>query len=290
MRSIPTDLLRAFVTIIDLKGFTRAGERLGRTQPAISLQMKRLQELVGQPLFEREGALGLTEAGQIVAGTARQMLALNDEMMLKLARRDTRGKLRLGITNDYADHFLPQFLAGIAAEGGGATFEVTCALSVDLLRELKEGRYDVVVAMTPDGPAEGAYMTWREGMTWAGGAKAPSFGISDSVPLVCYPEGCLYRRTMMSALGREGRTFEVVYATPSQSGIEAAVASGLGITALASRVLPRGLRAFGWEANLPRLPDVVVGVYIGEGGQRSTAAQSLAARFADMFVGREAAA
>ena len=94
----------------------------------------------------------------------------------------------------------------------------------------------------------------------------------------------------MSALGRDGRTFEVVYATPSQSGIEAAVASGLGITALASRVLPRGLRALGWEANLPRLPDVVVGVYLGEGGQRSTAAQSLAARFADMFVGREAAA
>ena len=90
MRSIPTDLLRAFVTVIDLKGFTRAGERLGRTQPAISLQMKRLQEIVGQPLFDKEGGLGLTEAGEIVAGTARQILALNDEMMLKLARRDAR--------------------------------------------------------------------------------------------------------------------------------------------------------------------------------------------------------
>ena len=290
MRSIPTDLLRAFVTIIDLKGYTRAGERLGRTQPAISLQMKRLQEIVGQPLFDKEGGLGLTEAGEIVAGTARQILALNDEMMLKLAGRDARGKLRLGITNDYADHFLPAFLAGIAAEGGGATFEVTCALSVDLLRGLRDGRYDVVVAMTPDGPAEGAYMTWREGMSWAGSAAPARFGSAEVVPLVCYPEGCLYRRTMMSALGREGRTFEVVYATPSQSGIEAAVASGLGVTALAGRVLPRGLRALGPEANLPRLADVMVGIYLAEGRGRSAAAQSLAARFADLFVRREAAA
>ena len=115
MRSIPTDLLRAFVTVIDLKGFTRAGERLGRTQPAISLQMKKLQDLVGQPLFAKEGAAGaLTEAGETVAGYARQILALNDDMMLRLARRDTRGKLRLGITNDYADHFMPRLLSGLA--------------------------------------------------------------------------------------------------------------------------------------------------------------------------------
>lgn len=290
MRSIPTDLLRAFVTVIDLKGYTRAGERLGRTQPAVSLQMKRLQDLIGQPLFVKEGGLALTEAGELVAGTARQMLALNDDMMLRLSRRDTRGKLRLGITNDYADHFLPRFLAGIAADGGGVTFDVTCALSVDLLMGLRENRYDVVVAMTPDGPAEGAFMTWRESMTWVGGSGASVSGPSDPVRLVCYPEGCLYRRTMMSALGREGRAFEVVYATPSQSGIEAAVGSGFGVTALASRVLPRGLRALGPDAHLPRLADVVVGIYLAEGKHRSTVAQSLAARFADMFVGREAAA
>ncbi|HMT14700.1 MAG TPA: LysR family transcriptional regulator, partial [Aestuariivirga sp.] len=108
MRNIPTDLLRAFVTIIDLRGYTRAGEQLGRTQPAISLQMRRLQELLGVQLFAKDGnSTQVTEAGEIVAGYARQILMLNDEMMLPLTNRAAAGKLRLGIPNDYADHFLP---------------------------------------------------------------------------------------------------------------------------------------------------------------------------------------
>ena len=288
MRSIPTDLLRAFITIIDLKGYTRAGERLGRTQPAISLQMKKLQDLVGSPLFDKEGAGGaaLTEAGEVVAGFARQILALNDDMMLRLSKRDTRGKLRLGITNDYADHFLPSLLAGLRADGLGVTFDVTCDLSLELLRGLRDGRYDMVVAMTPDGPAEGAFMTWRESLTWAGGPMDPPFGDNEPVRLVCYPEGCLYRRAMLSALQREGRAFDLVYATPSQSGIEAAVTSGFGITAIATRVLPKSLRALKEDCEaLPRLTDVVVGIYLNETKNRSAVAQSLAARFADMFVG-----
>ncbi|MBK3400885.1 MAG UNVERIFIED_CONTAM: LysR substrate-binding domain-containing protein [Methylobacterium ajmalii] len=273
------------MTVIDLKGFTRAGERLGRTQPAISLQMKKLQDLVGQPLFAKEGAVSdLTEAGEIVAGYARQILALNDDMMLRLAKRDTRGKLRLGITNDYADHFLPRLLSGLAAEGLGVTFDVTCDLSIDLLKGLRDGRYDMVVAMTPDGPAEGAFMTWRESLTWAGAFQRPAIPEGEPVRLVCYPEGCLYRRAMLSALQREGRSFEIVYATPSQSGIEAAVNSGFGVTAIAGRVLPRTLHALGDETGLPRLADIVLGIYLAEGRNRSVVAQSLAARFADMLV------
>ena len=228
----------------------------------------------------------MTEAGEIVAGYARQILALNDDMVLRLSKRDPRGKLRLGITNDYADHFLPRLLAKLTADGAGVTFDVTCDLSVELLKGLRDGRYDMVVAMTPDGPAEGAFMTWREGLTWAGSAAAAPFGDGDPVRLVCYPEGCLYRRAMLSALQREGRAFDVVYATPSQSGIEAAVTAGFGVTAIASRVLPQSLRALGAKAGLPRLTDVVVGIYLNESKNRSVVAQSLAARFADMFVSR----
>lgn len=287
MLSIPTDLLRAFVTIIDLKGYTRAGERLGRTQPAISLQMKKLQDLVGLPLFVKEGGgTGLTEGGEIVAGYARQILSLNDDMMLRLSKRDTRGKLRLGITNDYADHLLPPLLAKLTAEGAGVTFDVTCDLSVELLKGLRDGRYDMVVAMTPDGPAEGAFMTWRESLTWVGDLSALPSNDVDPVRLVCYPEGCLYRRAMLSALQRGGRAFDVVYATPSQSGIEVAVNAGFGVTAFAERVLSQNLKALGNGAGLPRLADVVVGIYLNESKNRSVVAQSLAARFADMFVTR----
>ncbi len=249
MRSIPTDLLRAFVTIIDLKGYTRAGERLGRTQPAISLQMKRLQDLIGVPLFDKDsGGTQPTEAGETVASYARQILALNDEMMLRLSRRDTRGKLRLGIPNDYADHFLPKLMAGLTGDENGTTFEVICDVSHELLRGLRDGLFDIAVAMTPDGPAEGAFMTWREKLTWVSGEGVATPRDGEPLRIVCYPEGCLYRRNMLTALQREGRSFDIVYASPSLSGIEAAVQTGFGITVLADRIVPEKLRPSRWSA------------------------------------------
>ncbi|WP_333824620.1 LysR substrate-binding domain-containing protein [Pinisolibacter sp.] len=285
MRSIPTDLLRAFVTIIDLRGFTRAGERLGRTQPAISLQMKRLRDLLGVQLFaEDSGGSQLTEEGELVAGYARQILTLNDEMMLRLQARDSRGKLRLGIPNDYADHFLPKLIAGLPRDLSGIAFDVVCDVSHELLKGLREGRFDIVVAMTPDGPAEGAFMTWREPLAWVGGPSAagqPTPG--EPLRIVCYPEGCLYRRNMLTALQREGRTFEIVYSSPSLAGIDAAVRTGFGVTVLARRIVPDKLKVYGAKAGLPRLADAVVGIYINPRA-RSTVAQSFAARFADMFV------
>ena len=290
MRSIPTDLLRTFITIIDLRGYTRAGERVGRTQPAISLQMKRLQDLLDVQLFDKEsGEAHLTEAGEIVAGYARQILTLNDAMMLRLSRRDTKGKIRLGIPNDYADHFLPKLMAGLAPDRNGPTFEVVCDVSHELLKSMRNNLLDIVVAMTPDGPAEGAFMTWREKLTWVGGHDAILPPVDEPMPIVCYPEGCLYRRNMLTALQREGRAFNIVYMSPSLAGIEAAVATNFGLTVLAQRIVPEKLEALGREHRLPALADVVVGIYLND-KIRSAATQSIAARLADMFVAGMAAA
>lgn len=288
MRSIPTDLLRAFVTIIDLRGYTRAGEQLGRTQPAISLQMKKLQDLLGVSLFAKEGGTQLTEQGELVASYARQILALNDEMMLKLSSRESTGKLRLGIPNDYADHFLPRLMASFARDGADITFDVVCDISHNLLEGMRKGQYDIVVAMTPDGPSEGAFMTWKEQLAWVGatGHGDTLAGSQEKGPLriVCYPEGCLYRRNMLTALQRDGRSFEIVYTSPSLSGLEAAVGAGFGMTVLARRIVPTALRVVEPATHLPRLADVVVGIYVSADRKRSAVARSFAARFADMFV------
>ena len=288
MRSIPTDLLRAFGTIIDLRGYTRAGGQLGRTQPAISLQMKKLQDLLGVSLFAKEGGTQLTEQGELVAGYARQILALNDEMMLKLSSRESTGKLRLGIPNDYADHFLPRLMASLARDGADLTFDVVCDISHNLLEGMRKGQYDIVVAMTPDGPSEGAFMTWKEQLTWvdATGRGDGLAGSQEKGPLriVCYPEGCLYRRNMLTALERDGRSFEIVYTSPSLSGLEAAVGAGFGMTVLARRIVPSALRVVEPAAHLPRLADVIVGIYVSADRKRSAVARSFAARFADMFV------
>ena len=290
MRNIPTDLLRAFVTIIDLRGFTRAGERLGRTQPAISLQMKRLQDLLDVPLFDRDsGGAKLTEAGEVVASYARRMLALNDEMMLRLSRRDRGGKLRLGIPNDYADHFLPALMSRLQQDQTAFTFEVVCDVSHELLKGLREGALDVVIAMTPDGPAEGAFMTWRETVCWVGSKDSDAaLNADETLRIVCYPEGCLYRRNMLTALQRDGRNFELVYSSPSLSGIEAAVSTGFGITVLAERFVSGKFRKLAARHNLPKLADVVVGIYLNDKFD-STTARSFAARIADLFAVGKAA-
>jgi DNA-binding transcriptional LysR family regulator len=290
MRSIPTDLLRAFVAIIDLRGYTRAGEQLGRTQPAISLQMKKLQELLGVSLFAKEGGAQLTEQGELVAGYARQILALNDDMMLKISSRESKGKLRFGIPNDYADHFLPRLMTSFARDGTDITFDVVCDISHNLLEGLRKGLYDIVVAMTPDGPSEGAFMTWKEPLAWVGAGPADQpvqFEGKDPLRIVCYPEGCLYRRNMLTALQRDGRGFEIVYTSPSLSGLEAAVGAGFGLTVLARRIVPPALYIIDPMPHLPRLADVVVGIYVGMDRKRSAVARSFAARFADMFVAGE---
>ena len=282
MRDIPTDLLRAFIAIIDLKGFARAGDRLGRTQSAISLRMKRLQEIIEAPLFTKEGGTQLSEEGEIVAGYARQILALNDGMLVKLARRESGGRLRLGMPNDYADHFLPRLMSGLGAEDNGLAFDVVCGLSNELLQGLRDDLYDIVIAMTPDEPAQGAFMTWRERLVWVGRSIDGPNG-REPVRIVCYPEGCLYRRAMLTAMRREGRPFSVVYVSPSLNGIEAAVSTGFGVSVLAERILPDNLRPIGLQAQLPALPDVVVGVYLNPRVQTGVA-RSFAARFAEMFM------
>lgn len=283
MRNVPIELLRALVTVVDVKGYTKAGERLGRTQPAISLQLKRLQELLDASLFEKGGGgTRLNERGELVANYARRILALNDELLLRLSARQAQGRLRIGLPNDYADHFLPRFLQRFAERNRQVGFDVVCDLSGRLLSGIRDRLFDMVIAMTPDGPAEGAYMTWREPLVWVGVPRAcPPKEVE--LPVVAYPEGCLYRRNMMTALQREGRPFQIVYTSPSLAGIEAAVGSGFGVTALAQRVVPAKLKPFDAAYGLPPLADVIVGIYLRE-GSNADELETLAASFADLFV------
>lgn len=281
MRNVPTDLLRAFVTVIDLKGHTRAGEQLGRAQPTISLQIKRLQELIGTSLFEREGGSArLTEAGEICAAYARRILAQHDEMLHRLSTKGGGDRLRIGLPNDYADRFLPAFLQH--EEARSIRFEVNSDISVNLLRDHREGLLDVVLAMTPDALGDGALITWRENLSWV---AAPGAQPDPTSPLrlVAYPEGCLYRRTMLSMLQRQGRAFDIVYTTSSLTSIEAALLAGFGVTGLARRIVPDGLRAIEPNEEMPALPDVTAGIYVGARVPRG--ARHLAQVLADVVVG-----
>jgi DNA-binding transcriptional LysR family regulator len=268
MRNIPTDLLRALVTVIDLKGYTRAGEQLGRAQPTVSLQLKRLQELIGVTLLERAaGVTRLTEAGEVCAAYARRILSLHDEMMHRLVAQGAGNRLRIGLPNDYADHFLPVFLGRVEAEALDMRFEVICDISVNLMRDLREGTLDLALAMAQEALPDGAVLHWPERLCWVGVAGREPKSAGQPLALVAAPEGCTYRRAMLSALQREGRQGEIVYTTPSLTGIEAAIRAGFGITAMAERLVPSGLIAL---SEMPSLPDANAGLYLNpraQGGQ-----------------------
>lgn len=281
MRNIPTDLLRTFVTIIELNGFRRAGDKLGRTQPAISLQMKRLQELLGVSLFLRNGSLDLTEQGAIVARHARQILAMNDDMQHELAQHKSAGTLKLGIPNDYADHFLPRLIAQLGQEAPQLTFNVVCQVSHQLISGLQRDEFDMIIAVTPKGASAGAHMVWPEPLTWVGSLDAPPMQ-GRPARIVCYPEGCLYRKSMIAALGPE-RGYEIVYESPSLAGLHAAVSTGFGITALSRRIVPKSLRAIPEDAGLPPLPDAEVALYLNSRHGRSPAVLRLAKAFSSLF-------
>ncbi|WP_181702683.1 LysR family transcriptional regulator [Chthonobacter albigriseus] len=281
VRNVPTDLLRAFITVVDLKGFTRAGERLGRSQPAISLQIKRLEETIGVPLLDRDQTVPvLTEAGEQVASYARRILALNDELIMRLQRKGRSGRLRIGMPNDYADQYMQDIMRAFQDNDGNVALEVTCDLSVNLLRTFRDGDLDVIVAQTGDGPAEGASFTWREPLTWIGlpGAVDPS----DPLRLIAYPEGCNYRRQALAALQREGRSYEIVYQSPSLPGLVAALKTGFGYTVVSRRTALPGLSKLGRADGFPDLSDVVGGLYVRP-GIKAPEVNLLANTFADMF-------
>ena len=263
MITLPTELLRALVAVADAGGVTRAAEGLGRTQPAVSLQIKRLEEMVGQVLFDRANrAFGLTPAGETLTGYARRTLLLHDEAVARVMRPEPVGAVRVGLPNDFAVTLLPGILGGFAAEFPEVSLEVGCALSHLLLDALGEGDRDMVIAMTGGEGHPAAARMWSERLVWCGieGAGADGGG---PVPLIVYPEGCTYRKRMIDALERSGRAWRVVYTSPSLAGLTAAVQAGLGVTALSERTAPPALKRR--TAGLPPLADVSIGIYVGEG-------------------------
>ena len=261
MRNIQTDLLRTFVMVADLRSFTRAGEMLGRTQPAISLQIKRLEETVRAPLLEREGApFRLTPAGELLAVYARQILCLHDEALSRLLRPTVTGSVHVGLPNDFAVALLPTVLADFIDANPGVCLDVVCDISVNLLRGLDEGRHDIIVAMTAEQAAPAAAKLWAERLAWVG---SPTRRVEAKRPLprIAYPQGCIYRARMTEALSHAGVPWQIACTSASLAGLQAAVSAGLGLTVLSVSTVPAGLAFLPPESELPGLADATVGLY-----------------------------
>ncbi|NKB61301.1 MAG: LysR family transcriptional regulator [Gammaproteobacteria bacterium] len=258
MKNIPTDLLRTYVTVIKEGGFSLAGKKLGRSQPAISLQISRLEDLVGSPIMMRNGrSFELTEQGEILLDYAQRILRLNDEALLRLSKPDVTGKVRLGIPHEFAISYLPGFLTGFAEAYPGVELEVISELSSNLLLRQSKQELDLVIAIhkefDPDPNAKG----WHEELVWVTDSKHNKTRF-DRIPLVVAPHGCVYRYRMLQALDRDMVPWRIVYTGTSYGGICAAVTAGLGVTVLAKNTVPRDLEIHECTSRLPQLEDANV--------------------------------
>ena len=259
MKNLPMDLLRTFVTINDQCGFTQAGELLGRSQPAISLQVKRLEEMLGTQLFNRQGGLQLTEEGHILYNTARRILEMNDAVVSRLSTPSVSGTVRLGTPNDFEVSFLPLLLSKFSRAYPDVTLDVQSDVSINLREGYRKGAFDLVMSMD-EYPvhdfAEEDFIV--EKLSWI---ADPDYQLSQTqpIPLVLYPQGCVYRRHITEALNKANIPWRVLYCSSSLLGIQSAIKAGLGISALVLNTIPEIFEADPTYHGLPELGKVTIG-------------------------------
>ena len=259
--NLPTDLLRTFITVTDLGGYTRAGEALNRTQPAISLQMKRLEELLGEKLLVHDGrGVALTSGGKVLAGFARQILRLNDEAVARFRRTDIDGPLRIGLPTDYAVSFLQSAVTDFVDGNGAVDLEIHCDVSRNLLDDLHSDRLDVAVALIDEANAHYLVRAWEEQPIWVGSTDKKAHK-SRALPLVTHPEGCEYRNRIVETLNRCGREWRIAYSSPGITGLQNAVLAGLGVSALTRKTLLDGMRVLTESDGLPQLEKIRIGLF-----------------------------
>ena len=255
------DLLRAFLTVVREKSFSAAGKKLARSQPAISLQINRLEELVDAPLMVRKGrSFSLTEEGEVLLDYAQRILKLNDEAIVRLDKPEVTGKVRLGIPHEFAISYLPEFLAGFSDTYPGVELEVISELSHTLLGRQARGELDLVIALHRDPAYATSPEGWGEQLVWVTGSAIRE-PIDQRVPLVVAPHGCVYRYRMLRALDEKTIPWRIVYTGTSYGGICAAVTAGLGVTVLASNTVPPELESRVSTSILPKLEDAKVDLH-----------------------------
>lgn len=264
-QTLEPDLLRAFVLIAEGNSFTQAAARVGRTQSAISMQVKRLEDVLGQKVLSRSkgGGVELTAHGQYLLTRARQILALNDEVLATFREPRIAGTVRLGTPDDYAFAYLPPILKRFAESHPAVQVDVLCSPSGELMRRLAADEIDLT--LLSDGiqpPGWPAVQLWRAPLVWVTSTRfSPHredplpLALADREPFLARGQDCQWAGAAVRALEKAGRRYRIAYTSASQAGTHAPVLAGLAVTVSTLSWLPDGLRPMRPEEGLPRLPE-----------------------------------
>lgn len=264
--NLPTTLLRSFVAIVDAGSMLNAAEQVFVTQSALSLQIKRLEELVQQPLFTRDGRrLALTSAGEVLLDYARRMLSLHDEAISAVNSGHFSGPVRVGMVQDFAETLLSGLLSRFASLHPDSQFYGRVAGTVELLALLERGQLDIVIGYAG---ADDAGAIKRSPMFWYGKKELTENPV---VPLAVLERPCRFREAAIAGLEAAGRPWRIAVETPNLSTLRAAVEAGLGLTCRTQLFLPDSSRLA--APLMPALPEV--GYIVGKGNETSQAVTRL---------------
>lgn len=282
MKDLPIDVLRTFITIVDKGGFTQAARVLGLTQPTISLQLKKLEQLIGANVIDRGSRQqSLTAEGSALLEYARRILMLNDEAVTYLVKPEVSGRLKIGIPHEFTMSILPQLVGSFSQGHPNIVIEIECELSKKLLSDASN--YDLVIALHDLGRTTDGILLRQVPLVWV---ASLDFMINGNEPLdiVAAPAPCIYRAHLQSALQQSGTPWNLRLTSSSYDAACAAVKTGLGVTVLAESVVQEGLKKLPESDVLGKLPDVELRLHYD-----STTASAAAHRFVDFAKKRLAA-
>jgi DNA-binding transcriptional LysR family regulator len=268
--SLDIRMLRSLISVMDTGSITETARRLGRTQPAITLQLQRLEELTGKTLFHREARrLALTPDGDIVLTYAKSILRMHDELLSQLASPEIEGHVILGTPDLYAAFMLPSILNVFRKAYPRIQVELNCALSTPLVGLVKRGEVDVAL-VTRMNDFTGGQVVRQEQLVWMTGDRSSAHR-ERPIPLALLPEGNIYRDHAIEQLEAAGLRWRVACVSESVGGLQAAAFAGMAVTVLGRSALVSRMREIGPKEGLPTLPKVELLLY------KSTRATSKAA-------------
>jgi len=268
------DQLKTFVAIAESGSFTRAAEAVHKTQSAVSMQMRRLEERIGKAIFARDGrASKLTEEGERLLGYARRMVRLSDETMCAFDDSGLSGSVRLGTPDDYADRFLPEILARFARSNPRVEVSVICEPSLTLMDMARRAEIDLaIVTACGEMPTE---VVRQEPLLWVS-SSAHRVEEEEVLPLALSKPPCIWRTAGLDALSSIGRQYRVLYTSGNSTAISAAVLAGLAVTVVAESALRPGMRVLSEAEGFPRLPSCEIGIIRSWNRPASTIVDKLA--------------
>lgn len=258
-------IMRTLTAVVETGSFARAARLVGRSESAVSLQMKRLEQQLGEAVFRRTGKnMELTQAGTTLLGYAQRLLDLNNEALSATSAMSLEGGVRLGVPHDVAETWLPAVAAGFARSHPSVTLRTIEGRSPVTMDRLAAGEIDLAVAFTAARPADALWSATLP-MIWIG-PRDFTFKRNNRIQLAVFDPPCAFRSAATASLDQAGIGWSVAYSSSNLSALWAAVNVGLGVTVRTPAALPPGLASLGRETGLPDLPPLFISLYGPAGG------------------------